>query len=158
MTAGATSKAKAAEAAKHDMGVINPEVRALDIAGVPCRVRRVRTRELLLFIRVVTAGGSYSMAKVDFKDRTQIAALLLMAVPEAHAEFLELLRVLVEPVEHLEPTDERYLAFTEQMENPEVEVTMDVIEAVVAQEQGTFEALWGKAQTLLKMRTALGKS
>jgi hypothetical protein len=164
MTASATDKKNAAAEKKTvvdnpDMTVIAPEERLITVGGVECRVRRVRTRELMLFVRVVTSGGAYGLQKVDFKDKGQIGALILMAIPEAHEEFLELLRALVVPTDSgFGPTHEGYVQFTEAMENPPVDTTFEVAEVLVEQESGTFVALWGKVQNLLGMTKVLGKS
>ncbi len=162
MTASATDKKKAAAAEQKtvtdnsDLQVIDPKEREITVGGVQCHVRRIKTRELMLAVRVVTSGGSYALQKTDFKDRGQIAALLLMAIPEAHEEFLDLLRALITPVaDDFGPTHEGYVSFTEAMENPPIEVSLELVEVLVEQESGTFQALWGKVENLLAMTSAL---
>lgn len=148
----------AARAAMDDLATIAPTEGPVTIAGVPCMVRRVRTRELMLLVRVLTAGFGPGLSAIDFKGSEsdwgpQLAGLMVMAIPEAHDEFLDLLRALVEPENTLD--DEARTAFDAEIRNPDIDTSMDVIATIAAQERDTFPALLGKAKLLVGQVTAL---
>lgn len=142
---------------ENDLDVIVPIEQTIVVADVKCRVRRVRTRELMLTARVLTAGLGTGIREMEFEEEgweQDAVAALVMAIPEAHEEFLELLRVLVEPLEKI--SDDKVRArFDEEMRNPDVDTSMDVINALVHQEAETFQQLLGKAKTIFKAAQAL---
>jgi hypothetical protein len=125
-----------------------PDPALIDIAGMPVRIRRLQTRELLLAIRVLTVGMGAGIAAVDLsadkEELTQtVLALLITAIPDAPDELLDLLAALVEA----RNKDDRQ-ALGELMGNPPIDVTMDILGAVVAQEKDDLSALVGKARQL----------
>jgi hypothetical protein len=125
-----------------------PDPALIDIAGMPVRIRRLQTRELLLAIRVLTVGMGAGIASVDLsadkEELTQtVLALLITAIPDAPDELLDLLAALVEP---RNKSDKQALG--ELMGNPPIDVTMDILGAVVAQEKDDLAALVGKARQL----------
>lgn len=144
-------------AKKNDLDVIAPEGAIVVIADVKCRVRRIRVRELMLAARVLTAGIGESIKDMDLSDedwQSSLQAAFVMAIPEAHEEFLELLRVLVEPIEPI-ADDAQEKAFRAEMENPDLSPAIDVVAAVATQEHDTFEQLLGKAKQVFAMLQAL---
>jgi hypothetical protein len=158
----AMSASKPARAQKPDLEVIAPPEGTVDVAGVTCTVRRIRTRELMMLARVLTAGlGDHldllslgSEGEDDDSWQERGTALLLMAIPDAHEEVLELLRVLVVPRQKIVDEEVRNL-FAKEMANPDPGVVMEVFAVLVAQEKDTFPALLGKARQVFGMVTAL---
>jgi hypothetical protein len=127
------------------------------VAGVLCRVNRVKMRELMLLARVVTRGIGENISMVDFSGDdvdSQIMGLLVVAIPEAGDEVLDLLRVLISPVEPIEDDDVRK-AFAAEMANPDGMVALEALAVMVKQEAETFGLLAGKFRVLLTAATAL---
>ncbi|MFE2751562.1 hypothetical protein ACFXGA_06115 [Actinosynnema sp. NPDC059335] len=149
---------KPAATATADFEVILAEPGHLTVAGIPARVKRIRTRELMLAVRVLTSGVGAGLAHIDWDDRdnlqVNLAGLLLSAIPDAYDEFVDLVRALVEPAEPIQDSDTQR-AWNQEMANPEVETTVDVIAVLVAQERDVIPVLLGKARTLLKASSAL---
>lgn len=131
-----------------DLAAIMPDPALIDIAGMPVRIRRLQTRELLLAIRVLTVGMGAGIAAVDLsadkEELTQtVLALLITAIPDAPDELLDLLAALVEA---RNKSDKQAIA--DLMGNPPIDVTMDILSAVVTQEKDDLSALVGKARQL----------
>jgi hypothetical protein len=145
------------DASLTDLGVILPDLPTVTIGCIPARVKQLRTRELMLLIRVLTSGAGQSFRHLtvgaeDFEQ--QLIALLIMAIPEAGDEFVELLQAIVEPAEPIKDSGIQKL-WNRELANPDPATTMDVLAALVAQERETFPALLGKAQLLIGQVQAL---
>lgn len=129
------------------------------VAGVPCVVNRVKTRELMLLARVVTRGIGENIQMVDMdnpESPEQILGLLVVALPEAGDEVLDLLRVLIQPAERITEEGTRR-AFAAEMANPDVTTTLDALAIMVEQEKETFPLLVGKFRMLFRAASALWK-
>jgi hypothetical protein len=130
----------------------------VEVAGVPCVVNRIRTRELMLLARVLTRGVGSNLQMVDFDSddvESQIMGLLIVAIPEAGDEILDLIRALVRPEEKLSDKDPRSATFRAAMANPEMDTTLDVLAVLVRQEKETFPLLVGKVKVLFAAASAL---
>jgi hypothetical protein len=133
---------------------------SVTVAGVLCSVNRVRTRELMLLARVLTRGIGENMKMVEFDGdagdvEAQILGLLVIAIPEAGDEILDLLRAIVRPAETLSDDDPRAAAFHAAMRNPEVDTMLDTLGVLVRQERETFPLLVGKFRVLFDAAAAL---
>lgn len=133
-----------------DLETIMPDVAALKIDGIECRVRRLKTREVLSFLAVLTRGVGPQLAEVqlDFSSpeaiATDVSALLLLAVPNAPDEFAVFLRRVVEPVNE----DDASHVASYLIDNPEPGDVIDIIEAIATQEKDDLAVLAGKAQSM----------
>lgn len=157
MTASATKKAKS------DLDVIVPTVQTVPVAGVECKVKRLKMRELMQAVNVVTTGAGSSMQHIDLSGAgaAEFGALLLMAIPAAGDEFTDLLGALLEPVEKLSEKDSRWVEFQAELRNPDPEVGLEVARILLEQEADTIDSLLGKgkmlfsaAQTLFRKKAA----
>lgn len=131
----------------------------LVVAGVPCVVNRVKTRELMLLARVVTRGIGDNMDMIDLErfeeqGEQQLLGLLVVAIPEAGDEMLDLLRVLIQPQEPITEQGTRNV-FAAAMANPDVDLTLDALAIMVHQERETFPLLVGKFQMLFRAASTL---
>lgn len=135
---------------KPDVEVIVPEAGEVTIEGVTCNVRRLRTREFLALMKVLTRGlgSGLSEVRLDFSDGDAVArdlsALMLLAIPNAFGEFCLFLTTIVEP------TDETKRGVIVQYlnDNPDLDVLLAVFEKVAVQEKDDLSALAGKAQAM----------
>jgi hypothetical protein len=138
-----------------DLTEILPDPARLTIAGIPARVKRLATRELMAAIRVLTTGMGAGITQLDLNgprdEQLQVLlGLMITAIPDASDEFVDLLGMIVEPVNKNDA-----LVLRDIMGNPPLDVTMDVLAIVAMQERDDLTALLGKAQTLLGHMQAL---
>lgn len=148
-----------------DVEVILPDVETIDVDGVPCRVNRLKTREFLALMRVLTVGigSGLGQVRIDFSDPDSVAqdmtALMLLAIPNATPEFTVFLVSIVDPVDGGEKG--RVNAYLN--DNPDLEVMIDVFEAMAMQEKddlaglmGKVRAMWGRVSDLYRPKTTTG--
>lgn len=133
-----------------DIETIFPFPKRLEINGVDCAVRRLKTREFLSLVNVMTTGlsGSLSEITIDLTDpeavATDISALMMLAIPRAVDEFSVFLRQIVDPIDPAKAA----VVGAYLMDNPDVDVMLDVFEIVATQEQDDLVTLVGKAQAM----------
>lgn len=131
------------------LDTILPEPGHVTVDGVRCQVNRLRMRELMKLVRVLTTGVGDGLARLDFNAgqdvfAQQLLGLAIVGIPEAEDEFIELVQNIVVPV------DPRYSQqIRESLDNPDADLMVDVITLVVSQEQDSFDALLGKLRNLL---------
>lgn len=141
-----------------DLEAITPDPQHLTIAGLACRVRPLRTRELMMVLGIVTKGvGTDAVAALagqSDRDDDSFGALLggalLSGMAGAADEVIALVRALVEPVH---AGDQPKL--DKAMANPDPDVTLDVVAAVAVAERDNLSALVGKARQLATMLAAV---
>lgn len=116
---------------------------------VECGVKRLRAREFLALLRVFTTGFGDGIAKITLAGEDademqgQILGMMLVAIPEAIEEFLDFMVQVVEPVEG----DPKRLR--KALVDPDVNMLLDVAEAIAIQEKDDLWALLGKARAAL---------
>lgn len=141
-----------------DFDVIVPPTGKVVIAGHECRVRRLKTLEVMALLRVVTAGmgdgiGSIKLSEDNSEIGPQFTALILMSIPAAPGEMIALIRRLLEPVDAL--SKEQRKALDDELSNPDLETLMAVMMTIAAQEQDDMVELLGKARTMWDHLSAL---
>jgi hypothetical protein len=133
-----------------DLEAIMPVSTELLVEGIPCTVRRLKAKEFFALLRVLTNGMGSGIERVNFgagedEMRGQFLGLFLAAVPNASEEFVDFLKLVVEPKDSKRQGD-----LNKAMANPELETVMDVLTVVAEQEAPDLQALLGKAQAALK--------
>jgi hypothetical protein len=137
-----------------DLDLILPDTAVIAVGSVKCRVKRIRTRELLMLARILTNGAGRSLQHIDFGGddaSDQILAALIMAVPEAPDEVIDLIKVLLHPADPV--SKETMAALQADLDNPDPDVILDVIEVIADQEKDTISLLVGKGTRLLEKLT-----
>lgn len=133
-----------------DLEPILPTEARVTVAGCLCKIRRLKTREFLSLVQVMTAGLGNALqdVKLDFSNEETIGAelsgLMVLAIPNAVDEFTVFLRAVVEPLN----ADDRGKVASYLMDNPDLDVLFDVFEAVATQEKDDLAVLAGKAQAM----------
>lgn len=140
-----------------DLEAIAPEPGAVLVigaqspkGGVEVRVNRLRTIEFLSLMRAVARGAGPGLATLDFSDDQnemmgEILAIFLMAIPEAGDLFLDFVRKVTVPA--VETKDGKNRArVDEELQNPELEDLLSILEMVALQEMDDIKGLVGKAQ------------
>lgn len=134
-----------------DLEAILPNEGKLDVEGIDCIVRRLKSREFLQLVRVLTTGLGPSISQINLAGdqeelQGQLIGMILMAIPEAADEFGDFVFSIVEPVNRADKNELR-----EKLQNPELDVLIDVLTIVVVQEAPDFQSLVGKVKAALKL-------
>lgn len=154
--AGAVGEGAAAPAGDQpDLSVILPVEGTFTIPikgeDVPVTVRRLKTREFLLLMRVLTTGLGQGITQIrlDMDDpdemQAQMLSIFMLAVPEALEEFGEFLMAIVDPKKGDDAA--RVRAYMMNPDDPGV--LLDVLGVLIEQEKDDLVVLGGKAQAWL---------
>jgi hypothetical protein len=132
-----------------DLDVIVPEHGELLVEGIPAVVKRLKSKEFLSLIRVLTVGLGAGIGDIDLSGneeevKNKMTGLFILAIPEAVEEFGAFLFSVVDAKNPHERNDLR-----KAMDNPEIEVMLDVLTLVILQEKDDFASLVGKAKASL---------
>lgn len=130
--------------------------------GYKVVVNRLRLREFLALMKVVTRGASPIMATVSLDAGAGAAefaknflSLLLFAIPEAEDEIVDFLRLIVTPDAGDDP--ETVLAIDTAMQNPEIEDVVIILEKLVSQEADSVQSLGKRLVSLFTLAQRLGQ-
>lgn len=129
--------------------------------GYKVVVNRLRLREFLALMKVVTRGASPIMASVSLEataDPAEFAknflGLLLFAIPEAEDEIIAFIRLIVTPQVE---TPESLLAVDIALDNPEIEDIIIILEQLVSQEATSVQSLGKRLGNLFNLAKRLGQ-
>jgi hypothetical protein len=137
--------------------------------GTEVEVERLRTRQFLRLLRILTRGGMEVLPNLALDLRgsqeqfvVNMMLLFTFAIPEAEQEAIEFLRSMVRPVfrvpegagakaiERARKDAEAHLARV--FENPELDDAIGIIEAVIRREAADLMALGRRLASLLGQR------
>lgn len=145
-----TDTAPEAEALAVVLPVVSTIVVKTTEGPVECRVKRLKTREILILLRVLTTAfgtGAVSQLKLNQESpeamAADAAALMMVALPEAGTEFVHFVSHVVEPIDE----DKAEAVYTELV-NPEADVILDAFEVIAVQEKDNLFELMGKVKSL----------
>ncbi len=162
------------------MTTVNPELDSLDPqdegpvtldSGTQVTINRLRTREMLSLLRVLTRGAGGALADLDFSgETTDFAARLLgvaiVSIPEAEDETITFVQRMVAPVGLIEGrrlskpeqeiNQEKWADLAAQVENPELEDLFTIVERVIKVEAPHMQALGKKFAFLIQTATRTG--
>lgn len=139
-----------AEVDKPDIEVILATPTDLQVEGIPAQVKRLKSREFFALLRVLTngLGSSIHLFKLDTKNpsalQAEIVAMAVMAIPNAFDDFVDFVQHIVDAKDPKRTPDLKAL-----LENPEIDVIIDVITVLAEQEKDDIVALGGKAKAAL---------
>lgn len=154
----------------NDVLLSEPTVITLS-TGTKVRVERLKMRQTLRAIRVLTTGAADVLSTFEFdaEDQEGLAANLLaalaFAIPEAEDEAIDFLQSMVSPFDLIEEPKTKaeksfnvdlYKKLEKELYNPELDDAISIIEVVVKNE-GPHIAELGKRITLL-LPTAVATS
>lgn len=140
--------------AEDELAVILPVAATLVVntedGPVECRVKRLKTREILILLRVLTtAFGTGAIGQLKLNQESpeamaaDAAALMMVALPEAGTEFIHFVSHVVEPLDN-----ENAAAVQKEMVNPDADVILDAFEVIATQEKDNLFELMGKVKSL----------
>lgn len=154
-----------------DIDAIVPEPESLTLSdGFEIDVNRLRTRETMKLMKIITRGVSGSIGSIlfseDDSEESFIGALLgatIVAIPEAENETIEFIRAMVVPSKLIESprtkperesNDEQFEKLHRLLENPELEDLVTILEQVIRNEGPQIRALGNRLALLLKVQTS----
>ena len=134
------------------------------INGSRVRIKPLRLREFLAMLKIVTRGAAMAMGSVrlDTNDddfAQSLISLFLFAIPEAEEEAVDFIRLMVEPVGPF-ADGEREAAenkLFEDLDNPELEDIVTIVEGVVQREGKDLRALGKRLGTMLEVAKKTGQ-
>ncbi len=129
--------------------------------GFKVTVNRLRLREFLALMKVVTRGASPLMAQIQLNSTDDTAefaknflSLLLFSIPEAEDEIVDFIRVVVTP----EANDPSTLLDIEaSLDNPDLEDVVAILERLVAQEADSVQSLGKRLSNLFNLAKKIGQ-
>jgi hypothetical protein len=144
--------------------------------GLTLDIQRMRTRQFFRLLRVLThgAGPALMQNSLDFKgEASEFAGKLLMlvvvSIPDAEQEAVAFLASMTRPAGLVEKQASQltkaeteanaalWARFNEDMHNPEIEDTMDLVEAIVRQEAPELQALGKKLERMISLFRKTGQ-
>jgi hypothetical protein len=145
-----------ADAVEEDLTAIIPPETHLVVGGIPCRLIRLRAREVFSLARVLASGVGRSLVEFDIDTsdpdafKSQLGGILLVALPNASEEILAFVRDICRPVD-----DARAGQLRNELINPAAGELFDIVDAMIDAEGDELIGLVGKAGKLMDKVTAL---
>jgi hypothetical protein len=156
---------------------LDPQPRVCKLStGLSVDLVRLRTRQFFRLLRVLTHGAGPAMmrAGLDFKAGSeqftqQLLVLVMMSIPDAEQEAIGFLQSMLKPTGITDKPDSQltkqedennkalWKKFNADLFNPELEDTIDLIEAIVRQEAPELQALGKKLQAMIRLFQATGQ-
>jgi hypothetical protein len=155
--------------ANKDTEILASEAEPLTLSsGVRVNVERLKTRQTMSLLKIITRGAGAAMADLSFDESTTTAdftgkllGAIVMSIPEAEDETMEFLGKMTSPVGLIEgarsaPEKEinsgLYEALAKEMYNPELEDLVAIVEVIVTNEAPHMLALGKRLALLLKVQ------
>jgi hypothetical protein len=142
-----------------------PEVFTLT-SGTVVRLKPLRTLELFKLLKILTRGIGPNLDLVNFSDTDspefaqQLIAVIGMAIPEAPEEAFDFLRAMVRPEtgwierpstrEQRESNGQLEADLAYELENPEIEDTLELISKIIECEAEDLQGLGKKVVAVWK--------
>lgn len=133
-----------------DLEAILPDEGKLVVEGIPAVVKRLKAKEFLQLVRVLTIGLGSGVQNIDLTGGTEdemqsrLMGLFIVAIPEAIEEFGQFLFSIVDAQDPKQRNELR-----KAMEEPEIDTMLDVLTLVAIQERDDLRSLAGKAKAAL---------
>ncbi len=122
---------------------------------IPVVLRRLKSREFFALLRVFTGqfGGflqRQQWAGTPEEVGAQVVGMLIAMLPEVDGEFLAFIRLVLDPADQADAT-----RLTAALDNPEVEVLIDLAEHLAVAEKDDVVSLTGKATAAFRRMQSL---
>lgn len=161
-----TEETPTSEEKNSDIESLLPASEVFELSsGAEVRVNRLKTRETLKLLKVLTVGGGGMLTSIDWsgmQDNAEafagkLVALVIYAVPLAEDQALEFIQAMVSPKDLIdrprskadrEFNKELWEELAYELDNPEIEDTINIIIRIVQREAKDIQGL-GKRLRLL---------
>lgn len=149
---------------------IAQEPHRITVLGMPCSLKRLRTREFLKLMRIVTEGMGGRLAlmslDVDKDDEAvmvgKLTGALVNALPYAEDAVIDFVGTMVEP-DIDDP--KQYRLIKQELVNPDLDTMTAVIQGVVEQEASELVRLgkafgnwWKQARVMDRITSQVGST
>jgi hypothetical protein len=144
--------------------------------GFEVEVLRLRTRQFFRLLRILThgAGPALTRANLNFAGDAaafgqQLLTLTVMSIPDAEQEAVQFLASMCRPTGIVDKPDSQlskaeregnqvlWDQFNDELHNPDLEDTLDLIEVIIRREAPELQALGKKLQRTFKLFQATGQ-
>lgn len=152
----------------------NPDIEALVAdaglvtltSGTQVRVERLRVRQMMRLLRIVTRGAGPLLTEMEFSRQDmedfagQLLGVVMISIPEAEEETVDFIKSMVLPVDLIddprsaperEINAEKQARLNAELDNPEIEDLFVILEHVIRVEAPHFVSLGKRLATLLKV-------
>ncbi len=158
-----------------DVEVIVPEDETVTLStGTVVRIQPLKARQFFKLLRIITHGAGGMLLNVQFSPTdtpeafgAKLLALVGFAIPDAEDEVIEFLLSMVEPdgiksgrnVTKIDRENNKALVeeLTAEMDNPELEDLVTLIEAIVTREAEDLQALGKRLMTMFDLAKKTGQ-
>lgn len=138
--------------------------------GTKIRIERLRTRQLLRALKVLTNGAADVLAGFSFDSEDEesfaanILASLIFAIPEAEDETIEFVQSMVSPAELVDEPKTKadkllnadlYKKLEKELFNPELEDLISIVEVIIKNEAPHVAELGKRLMLLLPTAKAV---
>jgi hypothetical protein len=162
---------------EHELDRLDPQPQVVKLTtGLQVDIVRMRTRQFFRLLRVLTHGAGPAMmrAGLDFRAgaeqfTAQLLTLVAMSIPDAEQEAISFLQSMCKPHGAADKPDSQltkaeregnealYERFNKDLFNPELDDTLDLIEAIVTIEAPELQALGKKIQRMMELFRKTGQ-
>jgi|SRR6516225_2517082 hypothetical protein len=163
--------------AESELDRLDPEPVIVKMStGFAVEVVRLRTRQFFRLLRVLTNGAGPAMmqAGLNFRDNPddftqKFLMLVLMSIPDAEQQAIMFLQSMLKPAGLADKPDSQLTKqqkednqglwdrFNEELFNPELTDTIDLIEVMVRQEAPELQALGKRLQAMMAVFQKTGQ-
>jgi hypothetical protein len=136
-------------------------------SGLEIELEALKLRQFLAMIRILTRGAAGALASgalANSRDTDsfirELLSMLLFSIPEAEEETVDFLKSMVvvkrEPIDSDEVFEEKKTRLSEELDNPELEDTITICEAMLVKEGHDLRALGNRLATMMQVATKMG--
>jgi hypothetical protein len=158
-----------------DVEVIVPEDELVTLStGTSVRIQPLKARQFFKLLRIITHGAGGMLLNIQFSpDDTpeafgaKLVALVGFAIPDAEEEVLDFLLSMTEPdgfksgrklsKDEKEANKEILEDFMAEMDNPELEDLVTLIEAIIKREANDLQALGKRLMAMFDLAKRTGQ-
>ncbi len=145
-------------------------------SGLQIQLERLRSRQFFKLLRIITQGAMPQMQSAGLFDTdgldaseftSRLITVTLLSIPEAEDQTIDFVRSMGKPVGLIERRDlnkqdaERNLTlwtrFDEELDNPELDDLVTIIEAVVRREAADIQALGKRLAAMFNLAVKTGQ-
>jgi hypothetical protein len=156
-----------------ELDALNPQTTVVKLeSGFPVELERLKARQFFKLLRIVTSGafshnlsGFGDLSQAEFMSR--FVTLVLLSIPEAEDETIEFVKSMCKPEGLIERrnlnkqdqgrNEELWAQFDENLDNPELDDLVTIIEAVVKQEAEDIQALGKRLAAMFNLAERTGQ-
>lgn len=145
-------------------------------SGTVLAIEDLKTRQFFKFLRILTRGAMPQVSDSGLTNldpngdsgafATKLISLILLAIPEADEETIDFVRSMVKPAQLIDrPRNKQdaernaamWVVVDDELENPELDDLVTILEAVVEREAADIQALGKRLASLFKLAQRTGQ-